>query len=207
VPTAPVGAHQLEMFSDGREFTGRFVIRQLHTALAAARTAADQAADGAELDVFYAAAEEGVSANLCRALADLGGEGRDRPFEIGFSWGRGVAGADPVPEMAFTGVMPAVLSRAASELEALARQGTASITGLITDLHDDPVDWPRIKVKGDLRTPGQGRFPRRSIWIALSRPDYDAAIVAHQRRRLVRATGELTRTGRLELTGHSFEVL
>jgi hypothetical protein len=162
---------------------------------------------GSELDTFYTAAESGVSAKLCRALADLGGEKRDRPFEVGFSWARDLPGQDPVPEIAFTEAMPAILNRASDELEALARQGTASISGLITDLHDEPGDPARIKIRGDLQTPGQGRFPRRAIWIALNRDDYDKAIEAHQRGRYVQATGELATTGRLELTAHSFEVL
>lgn len=208
VPAAPVGAQQLDIFDNAAVFSGRAVTAQLRTALNAARSAAQRVSrNGSELDTFYAAAEQGVSANLCRALADLGGERRDRPFEIGFSWARGVAGEDPVPEIAFTGAMPAILSRASEELEALARQGTASIAGIITDLHDESGDPARIKIRGDLRTPGQGRFPRRAIWIALSRDDYDKAIEAHQRGRYVQATGELTTTGRLELTAHSFEVL
>jgi hypothetical protein len=208
VPAAPVGAQQLDIFDDAREFSGRAVTARLYAALDAAWSAAQRMIrDRSELDTFYTAAESGVSANLCRALADLGGEKRDRPFEIGFSWARGVPGQDPVPEISFTDAMPAVLSRAGEELEALARQGTASISGIITDLHDEPGDPARIKIRGDLRTPGQGRFPRRAIWIALSRDDYDTAIEAHQRGRYVQVTGELTTTGRLELTAHSFEVV
>ena len=208
MPATPVGAQQLEIFEDAREFSGRAIITQLQTALEAAWSAAQRVIrNDSELDTFYTAAESGVSANLCRALADLGGEKRDRPFEIGFSWARGVPGQESAPEIAFSDSMPAVLNRAAGELEALARQGTASIVGIITDLHDEPNDPARIKVKGDLRTPGQGRFPRRSIWIALSRGDYDIAIEAHQHGRYVQAIGELATTGRLELTARDFEVL
>lgn len=208
VPAVPVGTQQLDFFEDAREFSGRTVSTQLHAALDAAWAAAQRVIhEGSEFDTFYTAAESGVSPSLCRALADLGGEKRDRPFEIGFSWARGVPGQEPVPEIAFTGAMSSILSRASEELEALARQGTASISGLITDLHDEPGDPARIKIKGDLRTPGQGRFPRRAIWIALSRDDYNKAIEAHRLVRYVQATGELSTTGRLELMAHSFEVL
>lgn len=207
MPAVPVGTQQLDIFEDATTFSGRSVAAGLRTALDAAWAAAQRVIRGSELDTFYIAAESGVSANLCRALADLGGEKRDRPFEIGFTWARDLPGQDPGPEISFTEAMPAILSRASDELEALARQGTASIAGLITDLHDEPGDPARIKIRGDLRTPGQGRFPRRAIWIALNRDDYDKAIEAHQRGRYVRVTGELTTTGRLELTAHSFEVL
>ena len=31
---------------------------------------------------------DGVSANICKALGDLGGEHRNRAFEVGFTWAR-----------------------------------------------------------------------------------------------------------------------
>jgi hypothetical protein len=210
VPTALVGTQELEILDDNREFSGRAVVARLHTAVMAARTAAEQVVhEGHELDVFYSAAESGVSANLCKALSDLGGERRDRPFEIGFSWARGLPGQEPVPEITFTSEMPAILAKAGEELTTLARKGTARISGTITDLHAESYEPPRIKVWGDLQAPRQAKLLRhRSIWIVLSEAAYNEAIEAHRDRLDVAAAGELTTTGRrLELRASSFEVL
>ena len=103
--------------------------------------------------------------------------------------------------------MPAILVRAGDELEALARDGTARIVGVITDLHDEGIEPSRIKIRGELQAPGQARFPRRSIWITLSNADYSAAIEAHRRRQQVEAVGTFATTGRLELDANSFQVL
>lgn len=207
VPTGSVGLQELDLFDDSREFSGRVVVMQLRTALDAARAAAERVLrDRNEIDAFYAAAENGVSANLCRALSDLGGEQRDRPFEIGFSWARGVPGQEPSPEIAFSPAMPAILVKASEELEALAREGTARIAGLITDLHDAGIEPSRIKIRGELQAPGQAKFPRRSIWVTLSEADYNAAIRAHLRRQFVEAVGRLTTTGHLELQADGFQV-
>lgn len=208
VPTESVGFQELDLFDDAREFSGRAIVEQLYTALDAARAAAERMIrDRGELDTFYSAAENGVSANLCRALADLGGEQRNRPFEVGFSWARGAPSREPSPEVEFTAAMPTILVKAADELEALARDGTARISGVITDLHDEGIEPSRIKIRGELEVPGQAKFPRRSIWVALGDTDYNAAIEAHRRRQGVEAVGRFATTGRLELRADSFQVL
>ncbi len=163
--------------------------------------------DRDELHTFYSAAEHGVTPNLCRALGDLGGEQRDLPFEVGFSWARGMPGPEPVPEIEFTKAMPSILVRAGDELEALARDGIARIVEVITDLHDEGIEPSRIKIRGELQAPGQARFPRRSIWVTLSDADYSAAIEAYRRRQQVAAVGTFATTGRLELQADSFQVL
>jgi hypothetical protein len=208
VPTDAVGMAELDIFEDTREFSGRAIVEHLHTALEAARAAAERVLrDRDELDTFYSAAEHGVTPNLCRALGDLGGEQRDRPFEIGFSWARGIPGLEPAPEIEFTEAMPTILVRAGDELEALSRDGTARISGVITDLHDEGIEPSRIKIRGELQAPGQARFPRRSIWVTLSDIDYSAAIEAHRRRQQVEAVGTFATTGRLELQANNFQIL
>jgi hypothetical protein len=208
VPTEVVGMQELDILDDSREFSGRAIVEHLHTALEAAQSAAHRVLrDRDELDTFYSAAEQGVTPNLCRALGDLGGEQRDCPFEVGFSWARGAPGPDPVPEIEFTDAMPGILVRAGDELEALARDGIARIAGVITDLHDEGIEPSRIKIRGELQAPGQARFPRRSIWVTLSDAAYNVAIEAHRRRQQVEAVGTFATTGRLELQGDSFQVL
>jgi hypothetical protein len=209
MPAGSVGNGQLDLFDSPREFSGRAVAAQLRTALDAARNAAEQTLSGrGALDPFYDAVESGVSGNLCKALSDLGGEGRDQPFEIGFSWARAVPGQETAPEISFTSDMPRVLARAADELTALARSGTAQISGPITHLRDEPNEPSRIKVRGVVQLPGQPKFPRGSLWVILTGPQYQEAIEAHRLGRHVEAQGRLTTTRRrLELQPNSFRVL
>lgn len=207
VPVDPIGQQELQILGTSREFSGRTVIRQFHTALESAWSAASQVLDEPDqVDAFYAAAEDGVSPGMCRALADLGGEKRDMPFEIGFSWARGLPGEQSVAEIRFAAQMPRIFAAAAEELEALSRNGVAVITGVITDLHDEDNEPSRIKIKGELQAPDK-RFPRRSIWVQLNAADYNAAIEAHRRRDQVQAIGRFAATGSLKLRADNFQVL
>lgn len=209
IPAEPPGQQPLFEVGAGQEFSGRAVAIQLHTAAQAARNAAERVlGEQQEFSTFYDVFEQGVSANLCRALGDLGGQRRDRPFEIGFAWARGLEVQDRPQEIRFTDAMPRVLAKAGDELAALARGRTAQITGEITDLHDRRGEPSRIKVAGQLRVHGAEDFPRRSIWVVLSAGDYDIAIEAHRRGHSVEASGRLNSSGRrLELHADSFRVL
>jgi hypothetical protein len=210
IPAAPAGQQQLDFMNGAaQEFSGRAVMAHLHSALEATRAAAASALrDRGDLGAFYESVEQGVSANLCEALSDLGGEQRNQPFEIGFSWARAVPAQRPAQEVKFTGAMPQILAMAAGELVALARSGTARITGTITDLHDERNEPSRIKVKGELRVSKKENFPRRPIWVVLGPADYQTAIDAHRRGRHVAAEGHLTTTRRrLELRADTFQVL
>jgi hypothetical protein len=209
VPTVPVNLQQeLFDFDEARELTGRAVIAQLHTAVSAARTAAEQVlGEHGDLAAVYDHVESGVSANLCWALCELGGEGRNLPFEIGFSWARGVPGQGSAQEVRFTSAMPGILARAGNELAMLARTGTARIRGLITDLHDERNEPARIKVRGELSAEGAARLPHRSVWVVLNEAQYQEAIEAHRGVRQVEAEGQFTTTlRRLELVATAFRV-
>jgi hypothetical protein len=208
IPAEPAAQQQLTGLTSGDEFSGRAVGQRLYEAALAARDAADRVIrEHQEFSVFYEALDAGVSANLCRALVDLGGQHKDSRFEIGFFWARGIPGQEPTDEVAFSSAMPAVLARAGDELAALARGRTAEITGQITDLHDRRGEQPRIKVAGQLAVHGQTAFPRRSIWIVLSRSDYETAIDAHRNEQTVEISGRLSSSARrLELHATAFRV-
>jgi hypothetical protein len=209
IPAQPVTQQQLFGTSPDEEFSGRAVARQLRLATQAAYEATELVVrQHGEFSVFYDALERGVSANLCRALSELGGQGKQNPFEIGFAWARGVRGDEPTGEIAFTSTMPAVLARAGDELAALARGGTAEITGEITDLHDRRGERPRVKIAGQLRLHGATNYPRRSIWVVLTASDYDLAIDAHRNEQNVAVSGRLNPGGRrLELHATAFLVI
>lgn len=209
VPVEQFGPQQLDFLEGTHEFSGRAVVSQLHSALDAARAAAERVLSGQyRMDTFYDSMQQGVSANLCRALGELGGEKKDRRFEIGFTWARGLQWEGSPGEVKFTDAMPRVLAQAGEELTALARAGTAQITGLVTDLHDQQREPSRVKVLGELRMQGAATLSRRSVWVVLSPAEYDEAFRAQRREQPVQASGQLSTSGRrLELIAANFRVL
>jgi hypothetical protein len=209
IPAEPIGQQRLGLLVSEQEFSGRAVVSQLHGALQAARDAAERVLrEEHQWAAFYDVVEQGVSANLCKALGDLGGQDKDRHFEIGFAWARALPSQELVKEVAFTDAMPGVLVKAGEELAALAKAGDAQITGLIEDLHNSRDEQPRIKVAGELRKADGSLLPRRAVWVVVSAADYDESMEAHRRDRTVQASGRLsTRRRRLELHATTFRIL
>lgn len=164
------------------ELAGRDVMVTLHKALHATHAAATSF----QSEAFDDHVEEGVSANLCAALAQLSST---RPFTITFGWARAEpANLSPAP-LHFTEHMARAIATAGKELERVAKTGRATITGEVKTLHPDPGNEWRVKILGDLVS--AGIRTRRSIWVVLSRGDYQRAFHAQQQDRLIRVTGQL----------------
>ncbi|MFG1956935.1 hypothetical protein [Nonomuraea sp. NPDC049028] len=190
---------QLSLFEEEAPVPfGRQVLKTMDTALRAAHTACTRVISGtAAFDVFDEYVDQGVSADLCEAVSALAGYGIDRPFEVSLSWARGLT-APPSDPLRFTATMATVLSQAGKQLQELSRIGQATINGVIEDLHDDGVEPPRIKVRGELQTSTD--VVARAIWVVLSRADYQRAGDAHYRRLRLRVAGRLSTAGkRLEM--------
>jgi len=186
---------------------GRGISVQLHDAIGSANAAAAEATGTDDLSGFDDAVMAGVSANLCAALSDLGGQDREQPFSITFTWARGLASALPPATIQVDAGRGAVLAAGARHLRRLSSTGEATVTGLIESLHDDAPggDRWRVKVRGSVAG-ARGVESRRALWVRLdSRAAYDLAIQAHRERQAVRAQGMLAVAGgRLELlTGRS----
>jgi hypothetical protein len=189
----------------------RRMLLQLHDAVVAVRDAALSAAPSGRLEAFDGTVTEGVSADLCEALSDLGGPAREQPFAVTFRWARGLPAELPATTVRFEAGMGGVIHDAAQRLSRLDAFGDATVTGVVDSLHDSPArgDRWRVKVRGELVT-GRGTRARRTIWVRLDRQSaYDRAIAAHRGLRRVRATGALSRvSGRVELmTRGGLEVL
>lgn len=209
---------QLSLWEDGKvadrrpEVSGRAVMSRLNQAVDAAQAAARQVidrqgTDGRErLDVFDDSVEQGVSANLCKALADLGGFSKDLPFEIGFAWARGLPRQESGDPIAFTGPIASILSRAGDELERLAKSGHAQIIGEVETLNMRTGEEPRIKIVGEFR--GDRREPyQRALWVIVSRSQYDQAIEAQRAGWRVDAEGRLvTARRRREMRPERFDI-
>jgi len=194
------------------QLPGRVVLAQLCHAVEAAQTTARQALDlraseGRErLDSFDEQVDQGISANLCRALGDLGGYARDQPFEIGFSWARGLPSQEPTEPVAFSGPMSAILSRAADDLERLAKSGHARIVGQVETLNLRTGEEPKIKVVGDFRPGGREAY-QRALWVIVSRSQYEEAIQAQRAGWWIDAEGRMvTANRRREMRPTRFDI-
>ena len=171
---------ELETSGGQDELNGREVILTLERATRAAWKAASLVTSAqARFEVFDEYIDEGVSANLCKALGELGGHTRDRPVDIGFTWARGLPGPDSGSPLSFSGSMVSVLAQAGTELENMAKSGEAQITGQVETLNLSPGEPPRIKVVGQVRAENQ-TITRRALWIIVSAAQYDEAITAQR---------------------------
>lgn len=191
----------------------RGTLKRLFRGVTVAHEAASVARDRNDYVAFDGVVEDGLSVNMCRGLADLGGLGRRQPFEIGFRWARAVPSGLPTRSIQFGHGDGVVLNDAARQLEQLAAGGQARIVGLIEGLHDEPGgnDRWRIQVRGELTTTDQdGLDSARPVWIRLDAAGYERALDAHRQGRPVRAQGRLQlirRRVELHPSGAAFETL
>ncbi len=160
---------------------GREVVSALHRAVQVAHAIAARVLRAqSQFSDFYDAVEQGLSANLCRALADLGSFGRRQPagyraFEIGFAWARGMPSEEPSDPVSFSENMVGLLARAGDELAEVARSGWARIVGRVETFHEGIEEQQRIRIFGELRTEKGEVLGHRSIWVTVSTAQYEAA--------------------------------
>ncbi|MQY03699.1 hypothetical protein [Actinomadura macrotermitis] len=143
-----------------------------------------------DYEIFDGLVAEGVSADLCGALARLSGPGAGSGFEIGVRWARAAPAAVPGGAVEFAAGSGQVLRRVRHRLRRL-RLRSGSVTGLVRVLSDDlGGNRFRVKVRGLMTV--EGTAAHRSVWVRL--PDeaaYDMAISAHRDGRAVVAEGTL----------------
>jgi hypothetical protein len=211
----PIDALLPETLDGSGEFSGRAVVRQLHQAVAtahrAARTVIEKRKIGPEspLAAFSDLIGQGVTANLCQALGDLGGESRDRPFDIGFTWARSEPADVPPEPLRFTAEMPRLLWRAGEALEKLVKSRRASVTGRVRELRNRPHAY-QAKVEGEIHVTGGELSERDSLWVTLTPEQNQLALSAYQDPEHVQleVRGRLsTAHGGLELIAEEFREL
>ncbi|MFI0978895.1 hypothetical protein ACH4SP_18075 [Streptomyces sp. NPDC021093] len=197
----------------------RKVSRRLYEAVTAARAAAEKAARFDDSGPLARAVSDGVSADLCEALAGIGGtesrEGREpRPghaFSLSFAW----SPRWPVPYATTPTEFPRrlvhVLREGAQDLRRQEPDEGVTIVGRTTKLKRTGDIGPgEVTVEGRLmRENGDLVGQQRQIHLHLSEEDYDRATEAHRDRLDLRIEGDLTRRGNyqelINLTG--FDVL
>lgn len=165
---------------------------RLARALQAAEGATRESAASGRLEPFRQRAKDGVSANLCEAIAEILEATSAEALQAGFSFAaaRPVRGQAP-RLVAFSSDTATILRAGATGLRAEARYPEIELMGTVVKLDSsDP------KVGGDavLRTDLEGKI--RQVKVKLDAAAYQVAIAAHSDRSLVRCTGDLAREGR-----------
>jgi hypothetical protein len=173
--------------------SSREVLLHLYQATSAAHDAAARSSNG-DSTPFVERVGDGVSANLCEALADIGGQRRS-PFDIRFAWAPALPLQLDTPAMHFDQPAIAALKTGAKFLRKLPVTETATVLGRVVDLHRSPMDrLGTVQVEGVVEEAGQRHEGRVSMRLAPR--DYELALSAHGAQRPLRVVGELRHTGR-----------
>lgn len=174
----------------------RDVVTHLRDALQNARSAAVQSARQRSLDVFTDYVSGGVSANLCEALTDIGGQQRN-PFDVSFSWALRAPIADDGPSsVEFDSNVIGQIRQAGKHLRNLPIAESGTFTGRVIDLHQDtPTSLGRAVLQGTLVVDGETATDQKVI-VHLPARVYQIAVTAHQNSRRITVTGQVRKPGR-----------
>ena len=187
--------HESEPFApDEREPFERSATKHLHRALLAARAAAHDALDKENLvDAFRSRETSGISANLCKALADLAGKDAVG-FDVHFSWTPYRPAHGLEPKISFGDAAIPVLRQAATELRTSRPKDGVMIVGRVVRLHREKRSGNgSVTILGSVADAPQRKPCRVSVNLAES--DYQRAILAHDRDTDVRVWGVLEQRG------------
>jgi hypothetical protein len=172
----------------------RQVTRRLAGSLDALRNAVELAASGDGQGAFERAVSDGVSANLCEAVAGL--IGQSTGIDVSVTWAR----TRPTPEanlrIAFSGSDAAIVTEAARMFRARHPRPDMSLFGTVHTLkrRDEDVDGlVTLKAMVDERP--------QSVRAVLDQANYSIAVRAHDSKTPVVVKGDLERVGqRWQLT-------
>jgi hypothetical protein len=150
---------------------------------------------GDDLSEFNERVGDGVSANLCAALAAIGGE-RQSPYELSFGWAQAQPVEHDTPSLKVDQQAIGTLRRASDYLSTLPVSESAIVIGRVVELHRGRTDkLGKVTLKGDLEASGVGRREGR-VTVRLDPRAYDVALTAHANDQLLRVTGSVRDTGR-----------
>jgi hypothetical protein len=180
----------------------RRVSLQMHEAVLACVTAAHQATARYSVDPFLHATEQGVSANLCSALANIGRD--DVPFELRFSWALQLPTRVETRTLRFDPPVIEVLRRASDDLRNVP-DGDVTVTGVVSRLRREGTEGGQATVRGLISTAYGAAEEQRRVRVLLPRSLYERAVAAHGQQRQVRISG-LAQRGRIERV-HELEIL
>ncbi|MDB5612903.1 MAG: hypothetical protein JWQ22_556, partial [Devosia sp.] len=190
-PVAP----QLNAYSDTSLFPDepfeRQVMRTLTRAVGKAVDAAEQAATHRDFSPFQDAVSEGVSANLCEAMAGLFKIGEATEIGLSVAWAQNRPAPSNAPSsiLITRDVVPAIaeaarIFRATDTLEAYLVQGP------VVKLERSGDTAGRVTILANIEEVA------RKVVVELSPQDYDKATQAHREFKSVQVVGNVKRDGR-----------
>lgn len=165
----------------------RRATRRLVEALAAARRATDDT-NGGNRKAFSATVRQGVSANLCDALATL--SERLLKLDVSVAWARTHPGNEPRYVVRFAFHDAPILREASRAFRSREPRPGVTLVGLVQRLSRSEGDTDGTVT---LRTSIDGK--NQSVVAVLSQSDYLRAIQAHKTKGPVVMKGDLERTG------------
>jgi hypothetical protein len=165
------------------------------TALRVLRTstlvvAALSSADTTDLEQVLV--RESLSEQACLALADLGGQDRNSPFQLGFRWSRLLPRPDDT--VGFPRGSGSRLRAAGTRSDTEQSSAGGVVEGPVTSLADDEEGerW-RIGVRGVLHVDDVASGRQRVVPVLLGDAHrYELALAAHREGRIVRVEGAVT---------------
>lgn len=183
----------------------RLATEMLVRALEAARSAATNAIVHGDLDSFVGVVDRGVSANLCSALGEMGGDASIREVEVGVTWARAWPRPPGGDRITLSRELLGIMSQGATRLADVDEREDYEVVGpVVFASSESGAGEVRINVLLEGRP--------RKVRVSLGADDYNRAVHAHARRDqgvLVRCAGDLVKDGRMYrlLNPRRFEVL
>lgn len=171
----------------------RRVSLQMHRAVRACFAASGEALREFDLELFLRRTGEGVSANVCDALAKLGRDGV--PYDVRFNWARELPSSVPARSFRFSTRRIEALHTAAEQLKVAVPDGEVTVEGQVSKLRRDIGEGGQATVRGPIHTVYGSS--ERSVRVMLPDALYQRLVDAHGRRQHVRVTGTAVR-GRIE---------
>ena len=165
----------------------RRITSRLAEALAATRRATDDTSGGSS-DAFRTAVDEGVSANLCDALATL--TEKLNKLDISVLWALTYPKEEVPSSMRFAVHDAPILREASRDFRSREPQPEITLFGLVQRLARDETE---IEGTVTLRTSIDGN--NQSVLAVLPQSDYHRAIQAHKEKAVVVMQGDLERMG------------
>jgi hypothetical protein len=175
----------------------RRVSLQMHRAVRACFAASGEAQRDFDIGLFLRRTGEGVSANVCDALARLGRDGV--PYDVRFNWAGQLPSSVPARSFRFTTRRIEILRTAAEQLRVAVPDGEVAIEGQVSRLRREAGEGGQATVRGSISTVYGSS--ERSVRVLLPDALYQRLVDAHGRRQHVRVTGTAVR-GRIERVSH-----
>ncbi|MDX2091694.1 MAG: hypothetical protein SFX73_27785 [Kofleriaceae bacterium] len=162
----------------------------LARALAGAHSAATQASTALSMDPFTTRVPDGVSANLCEALASLLSVAPQLKVDFAFARTR-PAPQFPRKSLEYAPFMRDVLAEAARQLRVHSPWPDFELEGPVVQLRS-----PAPEQGGDAEVVTMIDGRARKVSLALGASEYQVAVDAHREGRVIRCVGDLVRAGK-----------